>query len=407
MTAQGLPDGAREQIAAWIVEEGIGGASLSDLVAGVGERLLAAGVQLSRAYLALPTISAEIRALNVAWRRDLGVHVDRVAHDRFPGAFEASPVAFMLRENIPRKRWHLAEPGGTEGYATLEELKAAGDTDYIAHIVAFAPDDTSALRGVALTACTDRPSGFRRDEIELLTAIVPTLALAAYRIALLGITTEVLGAYIGHDAALRVLGGQMRRGHGHSRRAALMFADLKGFTQAAEIGREGIVERLGHHLVAMAEPVEAQGGEVLKFLGDGLLAAFPADEDATDESACAAALAAACDALRRNAEVNAGLPGANPLHLDIALHRGEVFYGNIGAGTRLDFTVIGPAVNECSRIERLCDELGRHLLMSEDFATCCGCETVPLGRFTLRGVSGERAIYGLAEEPGGVSPGRP
>ena len=254
-----------------------------------------------------------------------------------------------------------------------------------------------ALPGTAISFGTDRAGGFSDADLALIAHIVPALALAACRTALLDVTIDVLGAYVGHDAGRRVLGGEMRRGRGHSLTAVLLFADLRGFTGVAETGGEALIARLGEHLAAMAEPIEEQGGEILKFLGDGLLAAYHVVDPEHSGEACSAALRSARQALDRNALVNEARPGEPRLDLHVALHLGEVFYGNVGAGSRLDFTVIGPAVNEASRIEALCESLSRPLLMSAPVAAACGEPALSLGRHRLRGVTEPREIFCLPE----------
>ena len=389
---QDLP-ALRREVSAWLVREGLNGSDISGLLHGFAERLTAGGVRLSRAYLAMATISPDFRAVNVTWRRGREALRESVGHDRFPGAFEASPLHFLITNNIPRRRWRIGREGGTSGYGLLEELRAEGDTDYIAEVVRFGSSADFAVEGIALTACSDEPDGFTDAEVALMSELTQPLALAAYRIALFDIAVDVLGAYLGHDAGLRVLNGQIRRGEGQSVDAALMVADLSGFTAAAETGAEALVARLGEHLSAMVTPIEAVGGEVLKFLGDGILAGFPIDE-ASGDGACAAALDAACRAITMNDAVNERHP-EDQLPLKIGLHRGKVFYGNVGAGTRLDFTVIGPAVNEASRLEALCGTLGHRLLMSRSFAQSCGREIVGLGLHKLRGVTEPREIFTL------------
>ena len=225
---------------------------------------------------------------------------------------------------------------------------------------------------------------------------VPTLALGAYRIALSSAAKAVLDAYVGHDASARILSGEIVRGEGHQVEAALLFADLSGFTALADASGADLVGRLGEHLSAIVEPIEASGGEILKFMGDGVLAGFGIKDAATPGPACAALLAGAREALARNALVNARHGDNTPLGLDVALHRGTVFYGNIGGGSRLDFTVIGPAVNEASRIERLCGEVSQPILMSDAFARCCGTPVTSLGFHALRGVSEKREIFAPA-----------
>ena len=378
----------------WILSQGLEGTSLAALLEGFALRVVQAGLHLSRAYLASPAVHPEIRALNLTWRPSTGVVREGVRHDRFPNVFETSPIAFMLTNNMVRHRWRLLTPEGREGYALLEELHAEGDVEYAAHIVKFGGSATTALQGVALTVCTDRQEGFSRKELTFLNELVPPLALAVYRIALFDMMTGILNAYVGQDAGLRILNGEIRRGQGNRLSAAIMIADLRGFTAASEKGGEELIARLGDHLAAIAEPIEAAGGEVLKFLGDGLLAAFAIED--RPEPACAAAVAAALGALSRNDAVNVKYGGTPALPLDIALHRGEVFYGNVGGGSRLDFTVVGPAVNEASRIEALCGVLDVPLLMSADFARHCGHRTASLGLHRLRGVSEPREIFALA-----------
>ena len=385
------------EINSWLIKQGLEGDSLIALTDGFGRQVAAAGLPVARAYLALPSIHPTLSSESVTWLRGRPAFHEGTKHGEGEDAWEASPINFMLQKGIERFRWDLADPEAIAGFPLLAEMRDEGYSEYVAHIVGFAGGPTTALQGVGLTACSDRPGGFRPEDIAFLNALVPSFALAAYRIALSGITEAVLGAYVGRDAGARILSGQIVRGEGHRVEAALMFADLVGFTAVADASREGLVGRLGEHLTAIVEPIEAVGGEVLKFMGDGLLAGFSIEEGADPGPACASLLAAAREALVRNAGVNAHHGHNTPLALDIALHRGEVFYGNVGGGSRLDFTVIGPAVNEASRIERLCTELGRPLLMSADFARCCGSEVSSLGEFELRGVSGKREIFTIDE----------
>lgn len=388
-----------DDVAGWIVSEGLNGSGLVALLDGFSERLLASGMPLSRTYLAMATISPDVRAVNVTWTRGAGARLESVEHERFPNAFAGSPLAHLLESGIPRRRWRIGREGGTGGYGVLEDLRAEGHTDYVAEIVAFGASASFAVQGVALTACSDAPSGFTEADVSRLSALTQPFALAVYRIALFDMSLGLLGAYLGRDAGHRVLNGEIRRGVGDRVEAALMIADLSGFTSVAETGGEALVARLGEHLAAMVEPVEAAGGEVLKFMGDAILAGFPLLDGIDRDAACAAALEAGCRAIALNAAVNDRYPGERPLGLDIGLHRGEVFYGNVGAGSRLDFTVIGPAVNEAARLEALCGTLGRPLLMSEPFARACGRPVLSLGHHRLRGVGEPREVFTLPEGP--------
>ena len=236
------------------------------------------------------------------------------------------------------------------------------------HIVRFGGEIASAVPGVAIAIATDRPGGFAESDLATFAALMPALGLASYRYMLARVSAAILGVYLGERTARRVLAGEVRRGTGRAIEAAILLADLRGFTSLA--GREPaarVVAWLDQHLEAVGEAVAAHDGEVLKFLGDGLLAVFPADETATsDADACRRALAAAEQALAATAH---STPTAAPRASRSSRWTwsstiGEVVYGNVGAARRLDFTVIGPTVNEASRIEGLCATLGRALLLS-------------------------------------------
>ncbi|MBV9078666.1 MAG: adenylate/guanylate cyclase domain-containing protein, partial [Methylobacteriaceae bacterium] len=321
----------------WIAAHGLVCADPASLVEGLGERLVALGLPVWRLYIAMPTISREMRGFDIAWTRGDKLQQEAFPHDRGEQKFLDSPFGHMIRDGVERRRWRLAASDDHAVYPALQELRALGATDYIARIVEFTPDQDMILRGIVLSCATDRAGGFTDPEIEAIDALVPFIALAAYRIALAAIVEGVLHAYVGREAGRRVLKGEIRRGQGETLDGALLFADLRSFTPAAEIGGAGFVARLDEHLEAMVCPVEEAGGEVLKFLGDGLLAGFRMDDPGDGE----AVLAAALEAIRRNALVNARYPDDPALDLDVALHRGPVFYGNVGGGKRLDFTVIG------------------------------------------------------------------
>ncbi len=205
----------------------------------------------------------------------------------------------------------------------------------------------------------------------------------------------LLATYLGRDAARRVLSGETSRGQGRLVRAGIFYADLKGFTALTDrLPAEQVIGHLNDYFDVVATSVLKHKGEVLKFIGDGLLAAFNIDGN-SPASACCQALHAALAALD-------GLTTANeerevPLEAGVALHYGDVVYGNIGSEARLDFTVIGAAVNEATRIEALCRTLDRPLLISADFAKVCACHPlVSLGRHRLRGVAAAQEIFTAA-----------
>jgi adenylate cyclase len=263
-------------------------------------------------------------------------------------------------------------------------------------LVAF-PEGT-ALGGVGFSLAGNGPDGFSMKQIADLDRFLPALALACYRIAALGIAVDMLAVYTGSHTSGRILNGQTQRGDGTAIYAAILLADLKDFTSLNEQYEPNrIVVWLNQHFEAIGQPVEQTGGEILKFMGDSLLAIFPTEID-NPSDACERALAAARTAIDANDALNrkrvaAGHPA---ILVDIALHVGEVFYGNVGSARRLDFTAIGKAVNEAARIEKLCDPVGRSLLASAPFASNVQADFEKLGSFSLKGVAKPADVYGLS-----------
>ncbi|MCB5176336.1 MULTISPECIES: adenylate/guanylate cyclase domain-containing protein [Microvirga] len=383
----------------WIIQQGLSGTGVAPLLAGFAEGLAAEGIPVARAYLALPTVNPTFRVYNHVWTRSAGLSVEGVSHERNNDAFEVSPFGHLLRIGEMKRHWRFDGPDA-EAFAVFEDVRQIGGTDYLARLFSFENAAAPDLRGCAAALSSHRDGGFSPEEVARIDAVLPLLALAAYRMTLFDLTVGILDTYVGLSAGRRVLSGEIRRGLGTTITAALMFADLRGFSALADGGGTQLIERLDRHLEAMADPVAEQGGEVLKFMGDGLLAAFPITEEQPSEAACAAAVRAAEAALARNDAVNRLYEGETALHLDIALHCGDVFYGNIGAAGRLDFTVIGPVVNEASRMEALCRELDCAVVMSERIADASPLPVRPLGRQRLRGIAAERELFTLASISG-------
>ena len=376
------------------------------------EALNAAGLPLWRLSLAVPVIDPHFRGVSLAWRRGQGTAIFPTVHGpEGEDNFFRSPVGWLRANDLAFVRWRLDQPNACPDLPLLAELRQAGATDYLLHAAAFAPG--SAMVGVGISFATDRPGGFTEAEPAMLAGLVPVIALITAKLSLAHTMRDMLATYLGPATGTRVLAGEMRRGQSTVVHAAILLADLRGFTAVAD--RDDplkVVGWLDEHFDALGEPVQRRGGEISKFLGDGFLAVFPvAEPDALACPACAGALDAAREALARNAGLNAarrrnGLPA---LEADIVLHYGEVVSGNVGTDRRLDFTVIGRAVNEASRIERLCDALDRPLLISDAFAARCVAPLTEVGAFTLRGVGRPQRIWAPRQEacPDSVRPSAP
>lgn len=397
----------------WLAEAGLRSLPLDDIVDGFARRLNEIGVPVARAFVGMNTLHPMVRARSLIWERTTGLR----AHFEFQHAefdsptIQQSPFAPMLRHGISERRYDLASPRPQEEVPVFDELRSAGMTDWLGRAFPFGelapqvggpanPERVSELYLVC-SLTTDRPGGYSEDHVETMRALLPVFAVAAKGTTMRTVYQGLLSAYLGQDPATRVLAGTVRRGEVQGVEAVLFFTDLRGFTALADTlpGRD-LIMLLDDCFDCMVGPVAARGGEVLKFLGDGLLAIFRT-EDRPRAETCAMALEAAGEALAlmtRLAATRSARSLPTP-ELDIALHIGHVNYGNVGADARLDFTVIGPAVNEASRIERLCDVLGRHLVMSQSFARAADASRhalVSLGWHRLRGVREETELFGLA-----------
>jgi adenylate cyclase len=359
----------------------------------------------------METLHPQWGGYGYTWRRDLNAiepgHFERTTYHG-PVWFD-SPFAYLVsRQDAPSEETHswghlrrrLAGPEAQLDFPILKELAAGGATDYFAEIVGFGADgDPSWGTGIGYSFASDRPEGFREDHLQLLKAVLPALSLAMMTHAGHTIASGLLAAYLGGDAGWRVHSGAVERGSVESIRAVLWYADIRGFTAIADTtpGAD-VIELLNETFETITAPLRQRGGQVLKFMGDGLLATFPFDGAAKRET-CLKALDAAAEAVRALDRLDAARAEAGKpvVSVDLALHLGEVLYGNIGAVDRLDFTVIGPAVNEVARIELLCESLGYAVLVSADLAAAAGDSRrlQPLGHHPLRGVREPRAVYAL------------
>ena len=396
----------------WVVREGIRGAGAAELFDGLCQRLVIAGVALWRAFVGMPTLHPQWGGYSYTWRRDLNA----IEPAQFGRGYEyeqivlKSPFGQLIRqmENTGQEgepwlhlRRRLAGPDAKLDFSILEDLAAGGASDYFAAVVRFgAEGDPSHGTGIGYSFATDRPEGFRDDEIVLLQAVLPAVSLAMMTHAGHRIASGLLGAYLGSDAGDRVHAGSVDRGSVVSVQAVLWYADIRGFTRIADTTPGLVVIDLINAIFeTLTASLRPRGGQVLKFLGDGMLAIFPF-VDTTRDATCSQALDAAAEAMAGLDRLNAARQGAGKpvAAVDLALHLGEVLYGNVGAVDRLDFTVVGPAVNEAARIEALCEPLGRKVLVSAELAAVASNRRnlVPLGSHSLRGVREPREIYGLA-----------
>jgi adenylate cyclase len=270
-------------------------------------------------------------------------------------------------------------------------------TDYIAMPLRFLSGEIHAVSWT-----TTAPGGFSEAEIEALRALMAPVARVIEIIRLERTATALLDTYVGNRAGQRILAGQIRRGHTETMSAAIWLSDLRSFTRLSDLlPPSAVVEVLNLYFDCQVEPIAEHGGEVLKFMGDGLLAVFPIAEGGADTAeVCGRVLAAARASRERIAAMTFRHGGANfdQFRFGLALHVGEVLYGNIGGGHRLDFTCIGPAVNLAARLERIASDLNRTIVASEGFAAAAPESWLNLGEFPIAGFRRAERVYGLTDE---------
>lgn len=392
----------------WTIDEGLRGASACDLFAGFCGRLLDHGVPLLRGYAALETLHPQWWGFGFTWQRDLDfIKAAQFGHEHATttswtgGVFHHLAKRARAGECNPCFRRRLARGPQERDFPALERFFAAGATDYIAELFDHRDRGPSAGLGVVYSFITDRTHGFRSHDAALLHAVLPPLSLAMKAYAGRVNASRLLQVYLGEDAGRRVQHGGIGRGSVESLRAVLWYADIQGFTAIADAApAHDIVDLLDDVFETLTDCLRQHGGQVLKFVGDGMLATFPFDEESRTQT-CRRALDAAAKAMQAIDALNVARRAAGKIAatVDLALHVGDVLFGNVGAIDRLDFTMIGPAVNEVSRIEALCAPLGRKVLVSADLAAAAALPTsghlISVGRHLLRGVREEREIYAL------------
>lgn len=404
----------------WLVERGMRGLPLDAQLAGYCQRIFDAGFPMTRVLLGMNTLHPRYGAHTFVWRPGGGGAIEYTPRERTLETREVylrSPVHYMRSRGILTLRRRLDCDSAADEFLLFADLRAEGLTDYAARVVPFDPEQAEALAaappeavqpqgrtrtldGIFFSCATDRPEGFDQGQLDQVMQSLPYLALAVKARLTYDVATTVVETYLGKDAGRRVLTGAIERGSAEAIQAVVWFADLRGFTRLADrLPRAALIETLDDYLEVLARPVHDRGGQILKFMGDGLLATFDLTAGA-DAAVCRAALAAAADLRGAFQSFNAARRAAGKPVMDfgLALHLGEVLYGNIGAHDRLDFTVVGPAVNEASRIQALCRPLARDVLVSRTFRRAAGAEAglASLGLHALRDVAEPQELFAFA-----------
>jgi len=390
------------KLATWLAKAGLEGRTETALVEGFCSRALAGGLPLSRAMVLIDTLHPIHEGRAFRWERDKPeatlTEYGRTAEGEAAERWRTSPLYRLWTSGEPLLRLRLTAETEAE-FPSMAELREAKFTDYVAIINRFAEDGViGEMDCVYSYWTTDHAEGFSDEHVGALKRLTPFLGLAIKSASLARIAETLVETYLGRDAGRRVLRGRIERGVTDRIKTVLWFSDLRNYTRISDTSPpEEIIPLLNDYAEAIVSSIHQHSGDVLKLIGDGVLAIFPAEERSR---ACAAALDAAGAARAAVAALNArrlekGLPATE---MYLGLHLGEVFYGNIGSKERLDFTVVGPAVNEVSRIAAMCRSVDQPILLSAAFAESCAEQArtfASVGRFALRGVGKPQELFTL------------
>ena len=383
------------KVTEWLVDGARPAKSPTSVLADTCERLTAAGLPLWRVAVFVRTLHPDVFGRSFVWRPGQEVVVNTADFD-VPESPEFTRNPLLLLYSTRREvRCHMDDPESRR-YPLLDDMRAEGVTDYIVVPLHFMDGSTHAARWT-----TRQPGGFTEEQLEYLRAIAIPFARIAEIFALRRTAMTLLDTYVGNRAGEKIWGGQIRRGHTENMNAAIWLSDLRGFTALSDrLPPEIVVDILNGYFDCQVAAIKAHGGEVLKYMGDGLLAVFPIDEYVGDSREVCTGVLQAARETRAGVEVLQYAIGdtVERFRFGLALHVGPILYGNIGGGTRLDFTCIGPAVNLAARLEKLTGRLGRTIVASEGFAGICSGDWRDLGEFPIAGFAKAQRVYGLSDE---------
>jgi adenylate cyclase len=383
------------QITNWLIDGARSVVNSPRLMAEVCERMVEAGLPLWRVGIFVRTLHPEIFGRNFIWKPGAEVEFGTVDFKILDSPdFHSSPLFIVFQQGI-EVRARVDDPQSNR-FPIVAEMRAEGVTDYIALPLLFTD---GAVHASSWT--TRQPGGFTDDQLAALRQITTPLARVIEIISLRRQASSLLDTYVGNRAGERIMGGQIRRGHTESMNAAVWLSDLRGFTALSDrLPSETVVDILNQYFDCQVAAIRSHGGEVLKYMGDGLLAVFPIDEYVDDEQqVCSRVLEAAQQSRASVAELEYPIGDTiERFRFGVALHVGRILYGNIGGGNRLDFTCIGPAVNLAARLEKIASRLHRTVVASEGFAGICRGGWSDLGEFPIAGFAKAERVFGLVDE---------
>ena len=385
-----------QKITEWIINGPRSASDPAQALAEICERLLQEGLPLWRVGFFVRTLHPDVFGRNFIWHPGAAPVAGTTDFDiQDSPQFNNSPLAIVFRQGR-EVRCRLDDPQSKRFPFLDDDMRAEEVTDYIALPLQFTDGSVHASSWT-----TKRPGGFTDGQLSALRSLMPPLTRMIEIVNLSRKAAILLDTYVGNRAGERILGGQIRRGHTETMHAAIWLSDMRGFTALSDrLPPETMVDILNHYFDCQVPAIRARGGEVLKFMGDGLLAVFPiAEQDGDAAQVCGRVLEAARES-RAQVEAMRYEIGetVERFRFGVALHVGKILYGNIGGGNRLDFTCIGPAVNLAARLEKIAGRLHRTVVASAEFVAVCEGGWADLGEFPISGFSKAERVYGLEDE---------
>lgn len=398
-------------ITEWLMQRAYEDKPMRETIDLLAHKLVNGGIPVCRISVGVIVIHPNMGGLGYNWDSRNG----SCSIQHFPRAMvltdsdRDSPFTVLIRQNRSFDRYRLNEPGFATDSPILRSLIESGATDYVCTNMSYGrttaritwTDVPPEAEGVSLSFATKRISGFSDEEIDNLKTLALPLSLTIKHSTEKILSTALLETYLGKISGQNVLTGIVEKGDGQIIDCTLWYSDLRRSTSMAanlEIGT--YMDAINEYFDCTAGAVLEHGGEVLKFVGDGVMAIFPIDAtERLEADMCGAAIAAAREALQRLERANCERAEGRlpPLEFGIALHRGKVIYGNVGTTNRLDMTVTGPAANEVSRLESLCKKTGVPLLASRSFVKAYGNDLPYLGEHEIAGINEKMHAYSLPE----------
>lgn len=380
----------------WLLSDSLNYPSVQTLLKALGLELIKAGAPIWRLRYAARTIHPLLASRAYSWvNGDEEVSVFRSDHGVWQrDTFLGSPNEWVTKNNKVFRLSLEQKLDEKIHHRVLFQLQEQGATDYLGIPMPFSNGELNSIY-----ISTDKAGGFSNNDCEKFKLLSQSLIPVFETISTREIARIVMETYVGHRTGNKVLNGQIKRGDGELIKAAIWYSDLRDFTLHSEVlPPDDLLRMLNQYFETIHQAVDENGGEVLRFIGDAMLIIFPEETCGSIKAACNAALNSSIQALKKTKQINkTRLKQKEPeIKFGVGLHFGEVIYGNVGAPNRLDFTVMGPAVNRTARLESMTKELNRNRLMSRAFADQLSMDVISLGHHTLKGIKDEQEICALA-----------